>query len=205
MTSVEAVISVLLVILGILSVETRNLKYSAYLLGIGGVLGGILLLAFLHVVEGIAVLLVFGFVIPAMLIIALKKLPNTETEPVSGATSLMVLALIAFSLFAAAGTLISGLTWYHQLAITMFIVGLYALLVKGNLVKFAVGLVLIDEGLHICSAFSMAESMPFIVVVQSALCSLITIMVVGMILYLAILTYQKTGTLNSWSLRRLVG
>jgi len=205
MSYVESAISVILVIFGILAVEARNLRYSAYLLGIAGILGAALAGLSPHAIEASMVLLVYGVAVPSMMLYVLRKLPPVEREPVGGGTSMALLALIALTVFAAGGTLVRGLTWYQQLAVAMFIVGLYALLVKGNIAKFAVGLAIIDEGLHLCSVFSATEYVGGVVMIQSALCSLITLTVVGMVLYLALLAYQKTGTINSWSLRRLVG
>ena len=84
-------------------------------------------------------------------------------------------------------------------------VGTYALILKGNLIKMAIGYTIYDSALHVFfSLYALQYEAPeLLMILALTVIDGLLLGIVVTILYLAINMYQKTGTIDSWSLRRL--
>lgn len=110
---------------------------------------------------------------------------------------------------------------HYPIAILLFIVGIYCLLYKRNLIKMVIGLEILTDGVHLFLisigfrkggippiwskgitnfASKAVDPIPQVLVLTSIV---IDICIVGLALSLSIYIYRKYGTLNPSKLREL--
>jgi len=195
------IVSVILVASTIASIESRKFAQSISFLAVQGfIVSGIL--GYLRLYESaIVTALTFGILIPAIFLFAIRQTRmNMETEQsTTRITSLSIVILISIIVF-------SVLLWLHTqlvqvISITIFAIGVYALVGKRNLMKIILGLAITENALHFYAAiitpFSLSASM--ISIVASA----VSVTTTALALYISLLILKVIGTSDSEHLKEL--
>ncbi|MGQ4913527.1 MAG: NADH-quinone oxidoreductase subunit K [Candidatus Asgardarchaeia archaeon] len=195
----------LTVIVAAITVELMNFKKVVIALSIYGIVTTIITLLNGELIGSIINFITIGVLVPLLILNASKKVGFTEKEKYFGTITTIISLAIAISVTTIGLFIVHTINWEFVLAITLITIGTYALAVKGNLIKIVVGYTIYDSAFHLLFSlyavlYEPPETLTLTVLIAT---SVILLGVVASILYLAIHNYQKTGVIDSWSLRRL--
>lgn len=209
-------LSLLLIITSLLTVESRNLYRSTLTLGLQALLICALLVVFaqqntaLYVWAGVA-LITKATLIPWMLLRYLRKREtNGELAIIGFGPSVVVASILLIAAYglthkyvaflaptpeAARGVFATNLA----VSMTVFVLGLYAILTRRDAVKTVIGLCLLENAIHL-SLVSVAPTMR-----ETALVGIATevVITVALLLYVISGIKDKLGTTDTFQLSEL--
>jgi hydrogenase-4 component E len=150
-------------------------------------------------------------VVPWMLLYYIKKLPKSELKPIVGfAASLILLFLFLVIFYRFVHTYIEFVAPTPEalveparsslaIAFTIFVLGLYVMVARRDAVKIVIGLVLLENGVHL-SLVTLAPSLP-----ETTVFGITTNVIVGafLLLYLTERVYRQLGTVDTVELSQL--
>lgn len=202
----------------LLAAELRNLKWSVAAIVIQSLTLASILITFAHIGHnpslywwGFATLGTKVFAIPYLLSLYIRRLPTAETRPWLGtipSVGVMLVLVVVFysflhthvefiapSLEAALEPARSNLA----LSLTICALGLWVLLVRRDAVKAVIGLVLLENGVHL-ALVTLAPTLP-----ETTLIGIVTnvIITVWLLLYLAGRIFKVLGTTDTAVLSEL--
>jgi len=202
----------------LLAAELRNLKWSVTAIVVQSLTLAGILITFASIGSnpslywwGFATLITKVVVIPYLLWLYIRRLPTAETRPWLGtipSVGVMLVVVVMFysflhthvefiapSLEAALEPARSNLA----LSLTICALGLWVLLVRRDAVKAVIGLVLLENGVHL-ALVTLAPSLP-----ETTLIGIVTnvIITVWLLLYLAGRIFRALGTTDTSVLSEL--
>jgi hydrogenase-4 component E len=202
----------------ILAAEWRNFRSATYALIVQSLTLTLLLALYglfweqpWVVVWAGCALLTKALLIPYLLFRAMRTLPVEEVEPFLGPRSSLALVLLLTVVF---------FQWFHTsvneiaptvasmsepaksslaLAFTVFVLGLWVCTTRRDVVKVAIGLLLLENGAHL-ALVTLAPSLP-----QTAALGIFTniVVVVWLLLHLGEVIYRALGTTDTAQLSAL--
>jgi len=209
-------LSLLLIVTSLATVESRNLRRAAYTLGAQALLICGLIMAFavqnsaLYVWAAVA-LATKAVIIPSLLLHHLRKQEVvTERAIIGFGPSVVIASLLLFTFYhvtqtyahvlAPTPTAASGVFRTNlAVALTVFVLGLYALLSRRDAIKAVIGLCLLENAVHL-SLVSLAPGLR-----ETALVGIATEVVVTVYLLLYVIAgiREKLGTTDTFALSEL--
>jgi len=205
-------------IFSLLAAEVRNLKWSTVAITIQSLFLACILAGVASIAANpslywwsLSTLITKVVVIPYLLWRYIRNLPTAETRPWLGTVPSMAVMLILVVMFyrflhtnvdfmapsmqATAGPARSCLA----LALTIGVLGLWVLLVRRDAAKMVIGLVLLENGVHL-SLVTLAPALPETTVIGVTTNVIIT---VWLLLYLAGRIFRSLGTTDTATLSEL--
>jgi hydrogenase-4 component E len=205
-------------VFSLLAAELRNLKLSVVAITIQSLFLASILVAFANIADNpslywwsLTALITKVIIIPYLLWLYIRQLPTAETRPwlgiVPSVAVMFILVVIFYSFFhtnveflaptmqAAVEPARSNLA----LALTICVLGLWVLLVRRDAAKAVIGLVLLENGVHL-SLVTLAPTLP-----ETTIIGIVTnvIITVWLLLYLAGRIFQALGTTDTAMLSEL--
>ncbi len=204
--------------LSMLAAELRNLRWSVIAIVFQSLTLAGILFTFANIAAnpslywwGLTALITKVIIIPYLLLLYIRRLPTAETRPWLGtipSVAVMLVIVVVFynfmrthvefiapSLEAAVEPARSNLS----LALTICTLGLWVLLVRRDAAKAVIGLVLLENGVHL-SLVTLAPTLP-----ETTLIGIVTnvIITVWLLLYLAGRIFRTMGTTDTAMLSEL--
>jgi hydrogenase-4 component E len=205
-------------IFSLLAAELRNLKWSVAAITIQSLFLAGILATFANISANpslywwsVSALVTKVIIIPYLLWLYIRHLPTVETRPWLGTVPSVAVMLILVVLFygflhtnveflaptmqATAEPARSNLA----LALTIGVLGLWVLLVRRDVAKVVIGLILLENGVHL-SLVTLAPTLP-----ETTIIGIITnvIITVWLLLYLAGRIFRSLGTTDTATLSEL--
>jgi hydrogenase-4 component E len=205
-------------VFSLLAAELRNLKLSVVAITIQSLFLASILVAFANIADNpslywwsLTALITKVIIIPYLLWLYIRQLPTAETRPwlgiVPSVAVMFILVVIFYSFFhtnveflaptmqAAVEPARSNLA----LALTICVLGLWVLLVRRDAAKAVIGLVLLENGVHL-SLVTLAPTLP-----ETTIIGIVTnvIITVWLLLYLAGRIFRALGTTDTAMLSEL--
>ena len=202
----------------LLAAELRNLRWSVVAITLQSLFLASILATFAHIAANptlywwsLTALITKVILIPYLLWLYIRRLPTAETRPWLGtipSVAVMLILVVVFysflhtnvqfiapSLEAALEPARSNLA----LSLTICTLGLWVLLVRRDAAKAVIGLVLLENGVHL-SLVTLAPTLP-----ETTIIGIVTnvIITVWFILYLAGRIFQALGTTDTAMLSEL--
>lgn len=207
-------------IASIAAVEIRNLKVSTWALCIQSLFLCSIFAAFAVISHNatlywwvLSTFVTKAIIVPWMLFHYIKKLPKSEVKPIIGfsaSLTLLFVFLIVFYRFVhthidfvapTPEALIEPARSCLAIAFAIFVLGLYVLVARRDAVKIVIGLVLLENGVHL-SLVTLAPNLP-----ETTVFGITTNVVVAafLLLYLTERVYRQLGTTDTVELSQLKG
>jgi hydrogenase-4 component E len=205
-------------IASLLAVEVRNLRYavaclvvqSALLAGIFAVFGYLTATPNLYY-WALAAILTKVAIIPGLLFYHIARLPEREIRPVIGLRiSVAVVATLTVICYRFMHTYVEFVAPTPEaameparsslaIAFTVFSLGLYVLMARRDAVKIIIGLILLENGIHL-SLVTLAPTLP-----ETTVLGITTNVVVAVwvMLYLVRRAFEQLGTTDTLDLSQL--
>ncbi len=204
--------------LSLLAAELRNLKWSVAAISLQSLFLASILAAFANIAANpslywwsLTALITKVFLIPYLLWLYVRQLPTAETRPwlgtIPSVTVMLILVVTIYSFLHTnvefiAPTLESTLEPARSnlaLSLTICTLGLWVLLVRRDAAKAVIGLVLLENGVHL-SLVTLAPTLP-----ETTVIGIITnvIITVWLLLYLAGRIFRSLGTTDTALLSEL--
>jgi hydrogenase-4 component E len=205
-------------VFSLLAAELRNLKLSVVAITIQSLFLASILVAFANIADNpslywwsLTALITKVIIIPYLLWLYIRQLPTAETRPwlgiVPSVAVIFILVVIFYSFFhtnveflaptmqAAVEPARSNLA----LALTICVLGLWVLLVRRDAAKAVIGLVLLENGVHL-SLVTLAPTLS-----ETTIIGIVTnvIITVWLLLYLAGRIFRALGTTDTAMLSEL--
>ena len=205
-------------IFSLLAAELRNLKWSVAAITIQSIFLAGILAAFASIAGNpslywwsLTTLVTKAIIIPYLLWLYIRQLPTAETRPwlgiVPSVAVMLILVVVFYSFFhtnveflaptmqAAVEPARSNLA----LSLTICVLGLWVLLVRRDAAKAVIGLVLLENGVHLSLA-TLAPTLP-----ETTIIGIVTnvIITVWFLLYLAGRIFRVLGTTDTAMLSEL--
>ena len=205
-------------IFSLLAAELRNLKLSVVAITIQSLFLAGILVTFANIADNpslywwsLTALITKVIIIPYLLWLYIRQLPTAETRPwlgtVPSVAVMFILVVIFYGFFhtnveflaptmqAAVEPARSNLA----LALTICVLGLWILLVRRDAAKAVIGLVLLENGVHL-SLVTLAPTLP-----ETTIIGIVTnvIITVWLLLYLAGRIFRALGTTDTAMLSEL--
>ncbi len=205
-------------VFSLLAAELRNLKLSVVAITIQSLFLASILVTFANIADNpslywwsLTALITKVIIIPYLLWLYIRQLPTAETRPwlgiVPSVAVMFILVVIFYSFFhtnveflaptmqAAVEPARSNLA----LALTICVLGLWVLLVRRDAAKAVIGLVLLENGVHL-SLVTLAPTLP-----ETTIIGIVTnvIITVWLLLYLAGRIFRALGTTDTAMLSEL--
>lgn len=205
-------------VFSLLAAELRNLKLSVVAITIQSLFLASILVAFANIADNpslywwsLTALITKVIIIPYLLWLYIRQLPTAETRPwlgiVPSVAVMFILVVIFYSFFhtnveflaptmqAAVEPARSNLA----LALTICVLGLWVLLVRRDAAKAVIGLVLLENGVHL-SLVTLAPTLS-----ETTIIGIVTnvIITVWLLLYLAGRIFRALGTTDTAMLSEL--
>ncbi|MDH7498759.1 MAG: NADH-quinone oxidoreductase subunit K [candidate division NC10 bacterium] len=205
-------------IASIAAVEIRNLRASTWALCVQSLLLCSIFAAFAVISHNVTlywwVLSTFVtkvIIVPWMLFYYIKRLPKSEVKPIIGfAASLILLFLFLVIFYRFIHTYIEFVAPTPEalieparsslaIAFAIFVLGLYVLVARRDAVKIVIGLVLLENGVHL-SLVTLAPMLP-----ETTIFGITTNVIVAafLLLYLTERVYRQLGTVDTVELSQL--
>jgi len=204
--------------LSLLAAELRNLKWSVAAISLQSLFLASILAAFANIAANpslywwsLTALITKVFLIPYLLWLYVRQLPTAETRPwlgtIPSVTVMLILVVTIYSFLHTnvefiAPTLESTLEPARSnlaLSLTICTLGLWVLLVRRDAARAVIGLVLLENGVHL-SLVTLAPTLP-----ETTVIGIITnvIITVWLLLYLAGRIFRSLGTTDTALLSEL--
>jgi hydrogenase-4 component E len=205
-------------VFSLLAAELRNLKLSVVAITIQSLFLASILVTFANIADNpslywwsLTALITKVIIIPYLLWLYIRQLPTAETRPwlgtVPSVAVMFILVVIFYGFFhtnveflaptmqAAVEPARSNLA----LALTICVLGLWVLLVRRDAAKAVIGLVLLENGVHL-SLVTLAPTLP-----ETTIIGIVTnvIITVWILLYLAGRIFRALGTTDTAILSEL--
>ena len=205
-------------VFSLLAAELRNLKLSVVAITIQSLFLAGILVTFANIADNpslywwsLTALITKVIIIPYLLWLYIRQLPTAETRPwlgtVPSVAVMFILVVIFYGFFhtnveflaptmqAAVEPARSNLA----LALTICVLGLWVLLVRRDAAKAVIGLVLLENGVHL-SLVTLAPTLP-----ETTIIGIVTnvIITVWLLLYLAGRIFRALGTTDTAMLSEL--
>ncbi|MEQ9714113.1 MAG: NADH-quinone oxidoreductase subunit K [Candidatus Asgardarchaeum sp.] len=205
MSEITLALIYITVVVAAVTVELTHFKRVAITLTLYGILTTLLTILEGEIIGSILNLIVVGIVIPLLIIKVAQKIDFKEKEKYFSTATVVIALVFAVGLVTVLLFAVPVVDWKLSIALALAGVGTYALILKGNLIKMAIGYTIYDSALHVFfSLYALQYEAPeLLMILALTVIDGLLLGIVVTILYLAINTYQKTGTIDSWSLRRL--
>ena len=205
-------------VFSLLAAELRNLKWAVVAIAIQSLFLASILATFANIAANpslywwsLTALITKVIIIPYLLWLYIRHLPTVETRPwlgtIPSVAVMLILAVIFYSFLHTnvefiAPTLQAALEPARSnlaLSLTICTLGLWVLLVRRDAAKVVIGLVLLENGVHL-SLVTLAPTLP-----QTAVIGIITnvIIAVWLLLYLAGRIFRALGTTDTAMLSEL--
>ena len=215
-TDLISTLTLLMIFTSVLAVELKSLRTAvwAYLVQALMIVGLLLAYSVLNpalILWAVTALVTKAIITPLMLWHAIKRTKNEETPAVVGFGPSVVIATIIMIVF-------YKLTHQHAtflaptqaaqepairtnlaVALTVFVLGLYAILTRRDAIKTVIGLCLLENGVHL-SLVSLAPRMR-----ETALAGIATevVITVALLLYIVTGIQEKFGSTDTFQLSEL--
>ena len=205
-------------VFSLLAAELRNLKLSVVAITIQSLFLASILVTFANIADNpslywwsLTALITKVIIIPYLLWLYIRQLPTAETRPwlgtVPSVAVMFILVVIFYGFFhtnveflaptmqAAVEPARSNLA----LALTICVLGLWVLLVRRDAAKVVIGLILLENGVHL-SLVTLAPTLP-----ETTIIGIVTnvIITVWILLYLAGRIFRALGTTDTAILSEL--
>jgi hydrogenase-4 component E len=209
-------LSLLLIITSLLTVESRNLYRSALALGAQALLMCGVIVAFAQenhtlYIWAAAALVTKATITPWLLLHYIRKRPTgTEQAIIGFGPSVLVASVLLIAAYGLTHRYVAYLAPTREAAqgvfatnlavsITVFVLGLYAILTRRDAIKTVIGLCLLENAIHL-SLVSVAPMMR-----ETALIGVATevVITVALLLYVISGIQQKLGTTDTFQLSEL--
>ncbi|MBN2467868.1 MAG: NADH-quinone oxidoreductase subunit K [Deltaproteobacteria bacterium] len=209
-------ISLSLIITSYLVIELRNLRYSAYAYMLQAVLMCSLFVAFANQNPGLYYWAITAFitkvvVIPYLLLRYIRRTTNREFPPLIGYLGsillISVIVIIFYRLTHQYGEFIAPTPAASEepfrtnlaVSLTIFVMGLYCILVRRDAIKTVHGLLILENGVHL----SLVSLSPLLK--ETAIIGIVTDVVIAvyLLLYVIFGVYQKFGSTDTFQLKGL--
>jgi len=202
----------------LLAAELRNLKWSVAAITIQSLFLASILATFAHIAANpslywwsLTALITKVILIPYLLWLYIRQLPTAETRPWLGtipSVAVMLILVVVFYSFLHTNVefIAPGLEAALEparsnlaLSLTICALGLWVLLVRRDAAKVVIGLVLLENGVHL-SLVTLAPTLP-----ETTIIGIITnvIITVWLLLYLAGRIFRSLGTTDTAMLSEL--
>lgn len=202
----------------IAAAEVRNLRLSTAALCVQSLLLSGIFAAFAIISQNptlywwaLTTLLTKAILIPWLLYYYTKRLPRVEVKPLVGFAASLVFLLIFLTAFyrfvhthtefiaPTAEALVEPARSNLAIAFTIFVLGLYVVMARRDAVKIVIGLILLENGVHL-SLVTLAPTLP-----ETTVFGITTNVIVAayLLLYLTERIYRQFGTVDTVQLSTL--
>jgi len=205
-------------IASVLAVEVRNLRYAVACLAVQSALLAAIFATFAYLTSAptlyywaLTAALTKVVIIPALLWHHIARLPEREIRPMIGFhISVAIVAVLVVICYRFMHTYVEFVAPTPEaiieparsclaIAFTVFALGLYVLIVRRDAVKIIIGMILLENGIHL-SLVTLAPTLPETTILGVTTNVVITVWV---LLYLVRRAFERLGTTDTLDLSQL--